>query len=119
MYRSEVIIRLREHLVQPQAVQGCVAAGTYRDRTFFKVAGTGSGTMKVVIDRGSCVSCGTCWETCPDLFEQDPDDSFSRIREPYRSDGDIATGIPHASLDTCAQEAANLCPVQVIGITPS
>lgn len=94
-----------------------IAAETYRDPTFFNVTDTGSSTMKVVIDRGSCVSCGTCWETCPDLFEQDPEDSFSRIREPYRSDSDIAMGISPESLDACAQDAADLCPVQVIGIT--
>ena len=75
--------------------------------------------MKITIDRISCVSCGTCWDTCPDLFEQDPDDTFSRIREPYRSNGNIATGVPPPPLEACAQEASDLCPVQIIGIAES
>ena len=73
--------------------------------------------MQVVIDRINCVSCGTCWETCPDLFEQDANDSFSRIIEKYRMDGDIAKGTPPESLEGCARDAADLCPVQIIEIT--
>lgn len=72
--------------------------------------------MKVVIDRMTCVSCGSCWEACPGLFEQDPDDSFSRIIEKYRVAGNIAEGIPADDLAACAQEAADLCPVQIIAI---
>lgn len=75
--------------------------------------------MKVTIDRGSCVSCGTCWDTCPDFFEQDPDDTFSRIREPYRSDGDIARGTSPEALESCTRDASDLCPVQIITITES
>lgn len=72
--------------------------------------------MNVRIDRGTCVSCGTCWETCPGFFEESPDDSFSRIIEQYRLDGDIAVGRPPADLEPCARDAADLCPVQVITI---
>jgi len=72
--------------------------------------------MKVTVDRDNCVSCGTCWDTCPDLFEQDPDDSLSRICEQYRSGDDIGTGIPPPELEACAQDAADLCPAQVIAI---
>jgi ferredoxin len=72
--------------------------------------------VKVVIDRMICVSCGSCWEACPGLFEQDPDDSFSRIIEKYRIKGNIAEGTPTDDLAACAQEAADLCPVQIISI---
>ena len=72
--------------------------------------------MRVVIDRMTCVSCGSCWEACPGLFEQDPGDSFSRIIEKYRIDGNIAEGILAEDLVACAQEAADLCPVQIISI---
>jgi ferredoxin len=72
--------------------------------------------MKVSIDRGTCVSCGSCWETCPGFFEESPDDSFSRVIEQYRLDGDIAAGRPSAELEPCATDAADLCPVQVITI---
>jgi ferredoxin len=72
--------------------------------------------MNVIIDRETCVSCGTCYETCPELFEQDPDDSFSRIIEKFRVNGNIAEGTVPADLEACAQEAADLCPVQIISI---
>jgi ferredoxin len=72
--------------------------------------------MKVIIERETCVSCGTCNETCPGLFEQDPDDSFSRIIEKYRVNGNIAEGTIPEDLEACAQEASDLCPVQIISI---
>jgi ferredoxin len=50
------------------------------------------------------------------LFEQDPDDSFSRIIEKYRINGNIAEGTPTEDLALCAQEASDLCPVQIISI---
>jgi ferredoxin len=72
--------------------------------------------VNVIIDRATCVSCGSCWDTCPGLFEQDPDDSFSRIIEKYRINGNIAEGIPTEDFVPCAKEAADLCPVQIISI---
>jgi len=72
--------------------------------------------VNVIIDRVTCVSCGSCWETCPKLFEQDPDDSFSRIIEKFRINGNIAEGIPTNDLILCAKDAADLCPVQIISI---
>jgi len=72
--------------------------------------------VKVIIERASCVSCGTCQDICPGLFEQDPDDSFSRIIEKYRLNGNIAEGTPTEDLAACAQEASVLCPVQIISI---
>jgi ferredoxin len=72
--------------------------------------------VNVIIERATCVSCGSCWETCPGLFEQDPDDSFSRIIEKYRINSNIAEGTPTEDLAACAQEASYLCPVQIISI---
>jgi ferredoxin len=72
--------------------------------------------VKVIIERATCVSCGSCWETCPGLFEQDPDDSFSRIIEKHRINGNIAEGTLTEELTPCAQEALDLCPVQIISI---
>lgn len=72
--------------------------------------------MKVTIDRATCVSCGSCWDVCPALFEQDPDDSFSRIVEQYRVQENIAKGAPPDHLAACAREASDLCPVQIISI---
>ena len=75
--------------------------------------------MKVSIDRSTCVSCGSCWDTCPGFFEQNPDDSFSQVIEKFRLNGDIAQGITQPDLDDCAKDAADLCPVQIISIENS
>ena len=40
---------------------------------------------KVVIDREGCISYGTCWEDCPDFFEENQDDNLSQIVEKYRT----------------------------------
>jgi len=50
------------------------------------------------------------------LFEQDPDDSFSRIIEKYRINGNIAEGTIPEDHIACAREASDLCPVQIIRI---
>jgi ferredoxin len=73
--------------------------------------------MNVTIDRMECVSCGACWNTCPDLFEQNPCDSFSQIVEPLRFCGDRAYGNIQEKQAPCAREAVILCPVQIITIT--
>ena len=72
--------------------------------------------MNVIIDRSACVSCGACWNTCPELFDQNPCDLFSQVAEEYRFNGDRAEGVVPDVLCQCAWEAADLCPVQVIQI---
>ena len=76
-------------------------------------------TMKVSIDRSNCVSCGSCWDTCPDFFEQNPDDSFSQVIEKFRFNGNMAEGQPPQDLEDCARDAADLCPVQIISVEGS
>ena len=75
--------------------------------------------MIVTIDRQTCVSCGSCWDTCPGFFEQSPDDTFSQVIEKYRLDGKIGEGTPPAGLEGCTRDAADLCPVQIISISDS
>jgi len=72
--------------------------------------------VNVIIERETCASCGSCWETSPGLFEQDPDDSFSRIIKKYRINGNPAEGTLIEDLAACTQEASDLCPVQIISI---
>lgn len=69
---------------------------------------------KVTIDRESCISCASCWTECPSFFEENPDDSFSMIKEKFRIDNKINTGNAPEDLAGCVQEAADLCPVQII-----
>lgn len=75
--------------------------------------------MKVSIDRSTCVSCGSCWDTCPGFFEQNTDDSFSQVIEKFRLNGDIAQGMPLPDLEDCTKDAVDLCPVQIIRIEES
>jgi ferredoxin len=70
--------------------------------------------MKVTIDRNECTSCGTCWDTCPAFFEENPDDHFSRVIEKFRLNGNNAGGTPTKDLEACVTEAADLCPVSII-----
>lgn len=70
--------------------------------------------MKIHIDRHNCTSCGTCWETCPAVFEMRNEDRFSQVVEEFRLNGDIARGMTPDDLEACARDAADLCPVQII-----
>lgn len=72
--------------------------------------------IKVVIDRDGCISCGACWERCPDFFEQSPDDDFSQIVKKYRTGG-LGEGESPANQAGCVREASENCPVEVIHIS--
>ena len=75
--------------------------------------------MKVSIDRTNCTSCRTCWETCPEFFEESPDDLFSRVIEKYRAFGNLGEGAVPPELEAGVEEAADLCPAQIIAIEKS
>lgn len=72
--------------------------------------------MKITIDRENCSSCGTCWEGCPEIFEQNPDDSFSQIVEKYRLNGNNAEGRPTEEFEDCSARAAESCCAEVIHV---
>ncbi|HUX42807.1 MAG TPA: ferredoxin [Rectinemataceae bacterium] len=72
--------------------------------------------MKVEIDRGGCIGCALCWTECPEVFEQDPDDSLSRIVAKYRISGDTGCGEAPEALREGVQSAADGCPVGVISL---
>jgi ferredoxin len=71
---------------------------------------------KVTIDRESCISCASCWTECPSFFEESPVDSFSMIKEKFRKEKSINIGDAPEDLAGCVQEAADLCPVQIIRV---
>ncbi len=75
--------------------------------------------LRVTIDREDCISCGACWNTCPEFFEENPDDGFSLVVEAYRSRGDPAVGEAPAELADCVRDAAAGCPVEVIHVEVS
>jgi ferredoxin len=72
--------------------------------------------MKVTIDRDDCTMCGVCWDACPDFFEQSGDDDLSQIVEEYRTEGDVSKGDAPSDLESCVQEAADGCPVDIIHV---
>lgn len=72
--------------------------------------------LKVTIDRQDCISCGAYWITCPEFFEENPDDGFSQVVEVYRPGNDSAVGQAPAELADCVQDAASGCPVEVIHV---
>ncbi len=68
--------------------------------------------MKIVLKRENCSICGTC----PDIFEQNPEDSFSQIVEKYRLSRNNAGGRLPAESGDCAAKAAELCCADVIRV---
>ena len=71
---------------------------------------------KVIIDREGCISCGTCWEDCPEFFEQNQDDNLSQVVEKYRTSG-LGDGEAPDDLLNCVIEASDDCPAEVIHVS--
>lgn len=61
--------------------------------------------MKAAIDKGGCISCGLCAETCPNVFRMG-DDGYAEV---------YVDNIP-ANEEASAQEACDNCPVSVITV---
>ena len=73
--------------------------------------------MKIRIEpRPDCTSCGLCWSDCPEIFEEDPKDGWSRIVEKLRLGGDPGRGEAPELLRASAQAAADGCPVSIIHV---
>ncbi|VVB92325.1 Ferredoxin [uncultured archaeon] len=70
--------------------------------------------LSISIDRDGCISCGACWNTCPEFFEQNPDDTHSQVIKKYRTG--IGRGEAPEQLGDLIRRAVQLCPVQVIHI---
>jgi ferredoxin len=70
--------------------------------------------MKVTVDREECIACGACYEDCPEVFEEDPEDGLSRIVSAYRVGDNPAVGQVSADLVDCVRTAADGCPVEAI-----
>ncbi|HVP93635.1 MAG TPA: ferredoxin [Methanoregulaceae archaeon] len=72
--------------------------------------------VSVTIEREMCVSCGSCYETCPDFFEENPEDSFSQVIEKFRKGDNISEGEVPPDQEACVRDAADLCPVSIIHV---
>lgn len=58
--------------------------------------------MKVVVDEETCIGCGLCAETCPEVFEMDDDKATVKVEE-----------VPEDVIESC-KEAVETCPVEAI-----
>jgi len=70
--------------------------------------------MKITIDREGCIECGSCVNTCGEVFEL-KDGEKASVAEKYRA-GDPSQGEVGEDLSSCAREAADSCPVVVISV---
>jgi ferredoxin len=77
---------------------------------------SGISMVKVTIDRENCTSCGSCWDLCPEFFEENPADHFSQIIEDCRAGGNPAEGEAPEDAEACVRDAADACPVTVITV---
>lgn len=71
--------------------------------------------MEVNVDRDECISCATCWSICPEFFEENLEDGLCQVVLEYRLGDSIAAGEAPEDMD-CVQEAADLCPVEIIHV---
>ena len=62
--------------------------------------------MIAIVDKQTCVGCGICADTCPEVFEMQ--DGVAVV---------VADVVPKAAEATCKDAASN-CPVEAITIKP-
>ncbi len=60
--------------------------------------------MKATVDEETCIGCGLCADTCPEVFEMNDEKARVKVDE-----------IPDNLAETC-REAAENCPVEAIQI---
>jgi ferredoxin len=60
--------------------------------------------MRAIVDEETCIGCGLCSETCPEVFEMNDEKVRVKVDE-----------VPEEVADTC-REAAEDCPVEAIQI---
>lgn len=59
--------------------------------------------MKVYVDPELCISCGTCVDLCPEVYDWNEDEKAQSTDEEVSEEA-----------EDCAQEALESCPVDAI-----
>ena len=59
--------------------------------------------MDVYVDPDICISCGTCIDLCPEIYDWDDEGKAQATSDEVPED-----------LEECAQEALESCPVDAI-----
>jgi ferredoxin len=75
-----------------------------------------TGKLKISIDRRGCINCRNCWNTCPEFFEPNQNDTYNQICAKYRIENNPGEGEAPARLAEMVRKAADLCPVRIIRI---
>ncbi len=60
--------------------------------------------MKATVDQETCIGCGLCAETSPEVFEMNDDKAQVKVDK-----------VPESAIESC-KEAAENCPVEAIQI---
>ncbi len=58
--------------------------------------------MRAIVDEETCIGCGLCAETCPDVFEMNDDKAIVQVDD-----------VPERAMEAC-KEAVENCPVEAI-----
>lgn len=67
----------------------------------------------VTIDQDTCIACGMCESTCPQVFSVSGNPN-STIVEEFRENGDDEGRVPEDV--PCLEDAENNCPVDAISV---
>jgi ferredoxin len=74
--------------------------------------------INVIIDREGCISCGQCWEACPEFFLENAKDGWSQVASKFRIAGNLNEGVAFEDQEECVSKAAEDCPAGVIHVGP-